>query len=66
MLRYLKETRTYGLTYMRADADTGDDVKVWAYSDADYTNCLYTSRSVTGFVLQLNIRFKSKTQKADM
>jgi hypothetical protein len=40
---------------------------VCAYSDADHANCPNTSRSVTGFVLQINgwsFRFKSKTQKA--
>ena len=67
VLRYLKETRTFGLIYKREEAVPNNEWMVCAYSDADHANCPNTSRSVTGFVLQINgwsFRFKSKTQKS--
>ena len=48
VLRYLKETRTFGL---REKAVPRNEWMVGAYSDADHANCPNTSRSVTGFVL---------------
>ena len=54
VLRCLKETRTFGLSYLREEAVPRNELMVWAYNDADYANCPNTSRSVTGFVLQLN------------
>ena len=67
VLRYLNGTRTFSLCYGRDEAIPRDELRVFAYSDAEHANCPDTSRSVTGFVLQLNgwsFRFKSKTQKA--
>jgi hypothetical protein len=50
--RYLKDTRTMGITYgARENPDTTDNdisfVKV--YSDADWTGDTFTSRSISGY-----------------
>ena len=67
MLSNLKGTRVFGLCYLREEAVPRNERMVWAYSDADHANCSNTSRSVTGFVLQLNewsFGFNRKAQKA--
>ena len=54
VLRYFEETRIFGLCYLRKEAVARKKLMVWAYSDSDHANGPNTSRSVTGFVLQLN------------
>lgn len=45
VLRYLKETRNYCITYKKGDED------LFVHSDADYGNCKESRRSYTGFVV---------------
>ena len=44
VLRYLEETSTFGLCYLREEAVPRNELIVWAYSDADLANCPNTSR----------------------
>ncbi|KAE9058730.1 hypothetical protein PF010_g30891 [Phytophthora fragariae] len=60
-IRYLLGTKNYGLVYRPADTSP----LLTAFADADHAMCADTSRSNTGFVLQLNgcaWMWKSKQQ----
>lgn len=46
IMRYLKGTTTFGVTYGR----TADNSRIIAYSDADHGGCTMTGRSTTGIV----------------
>ncbi|KAE8965239.1 hypothetical protein PR001_g28792 [Phytophthora rubi] len=67
VLQYLKATRTFGLVYRLRDAAPRRGLQLQAFSDADHANCPETSRSVTGYILQLNgfsVGFRSKMQRS--
>ncbi|POM70483.1 Hypothetical protein PHPALM_13066 [Phytophthora palmivora] len=66
VLQYLRGTRNHGLVYRKSDAESAIKLQLCAYSDADHANCPDTSRSISGYVLQLgnwSFGFKSKKQK---
>ncbi|POM74659.1 Uncharacterized protein PHPALM_8350, partial [Phytophthora palmivora] len=66
VLQYLRGTRNHGLVYRKSDAESAIKLQLCAYSDTDHANCPDTSRSISGYVLQLgnwSFGFKSKTQK---
>ncbi|KAE8896230.1 hypothetical protein PF003_g19948 [Phytophthora fragariae] len=66
VLQYLKATRTFGVVYRLRDAAPRRGLQLQAFSDADHANCPETSRSVTGYILQLNgfsVGFRSKMQR---
>ena len=48
VMRYLKGTMDYMLTYRRSD-----QLEVIAYSDADFSGCLDTRKSTTGYIFLL-------------
>ena len=48
VLRYLKATRTYGLTLGGKNT-----LALTGYSDSDYANCMDTSRSIGGYCFTL-------------
>lgn len=50
ILRYLKGTRNYGITF----GNSGSYTSVTGFTDADYAGCLETRRSRSGFVFLLN------------
>jgi hypothetical protein len=63
VLRYLKGTAHYGLTYTR----TSDGNFLSSYADADWAACTDTRRSYSGYLLMLNggaISWKSQQQKS--
>jgi hypothetical protein len=62
VLRYLKGTANYGLTYTR---DLANPNRLIAYADADWATCPETRKSVSAFVVMLNgaaVAWKSKKQ----
>jgi hypothetical protein len=64
VLRYLRGTTNYGLTYTR---DLANPNRLIAYADADWATCPETRRSVSAFVVMLNgaaVAWKSKKQGA--
>lgn len=60
-LAYLKHTKSYGLTFNKSSTKN----LLQAYSDADWTSCPQTRRSVSGFLVVWNnnlISWKSRKQ----
>jgi hypothetical protein len=47
-LRYIQGTKSLMLTYERSD-----NLKIVGYSDSDFTGCLNTDRSISGYVFKL-------------
>ena len=45
VMRYLKKTRDYMLTYRKSDS-----LEIIGYSDSDFSGCQDTSRSTSGYV----------------
>ncbi|KAE8911626.1 hypothetical protein PF003_g4602 [Phytophthora fragariae] len=63
VLRYLKATSEFGLLM---NVTTGDEVRVAAYSDADYANDPVDRRSVSGYVTTLDgnvVSYASRKQE---
>ncbi|KAE9276578.1 hypothetical protein PR003_g29026, partial [Phytophthora rubi] len=63
VLRYLKATSDFGLLM---NVTTGDEVRVAAYSDADYANDPVDRRSVSGYVTTLDgnvVSYASRKQE---
>lgn len=63
ILRYLKSTSNYSITYFRDSSTTSHYIR--AYTDADYAGDLNTAKSTTGFIFYLAngpISWKSKLQ----
>lgn len=52
VLRYLKGTKDIKITYTDASRPTKHDPEI--YSDADFSQCPETSRSVTGYLIKVN------------
>ena len=48
VMRYLKRTKYYMLTYKRSD-----QLKITRYSDLDFTGCLDSLRSTLGYIFML-------------
>ncbi|GKA97570.1 putative RNA-directed DNA polymerase [Tanacetum coccineum] len=64
VLRYLRGTKEYKLTYTRSD-----NLEVIGYSDSDFAKCKDTSRSTLGYIFMLSggpISWKSKKQVLTM
>ena len=62
VLRYLKGTRTLGITYTRSNQDPN---RLIAFADADWAACTETRRSVSGFICLLNggaVQWRSRQQ----
>ena len=63
ILKYLKGTKTQGLTYRRQQGKLTNTMV--AYADSDHAACRETKRSVTGYVVLLNgaaVAWQSKRQ----
>ncbi|XP_068640914.1 secreted RxLR effector protein 161-like [Aristolochia californica] len=59
VMRYLKRTKSYALTYQ------ADKLELIGYSDLDYQGCIDTRKSTFGFIFMLGggaISWKSKKQ----
>nr|GEW16125.1 chaperone protein DnaJ 15-like [Tanacetum cinerariifolium] len=64
VLRYLRGTKEYKLTYTRSD-----NLEVIGYLDLDFAKCKYTSRSTSRYIFMLSgrpISWKSKKQVLTM
>lgn len=61
ILRYLAGTITYSLCFIKSG-----NWNLYAYTDADFANCLISRKSITGFVIKLGndtINWESRKQK---
>lgn len=62
ILRYLKQTKDYGLKFLKS---RDSNVQLSAYVDADFANDITDRKSVSGFVVKMNmnvIDWKTKKQ----
>ena len=67
LMRYIKGTESFGLTYRRPIATGGIEKanQLWGYVDSDWAGCPDSRKSTSGYVLMLNgaaISWKSKKQ----
>jgi hypothetical protein len=67
LMRYIKGTRNFGLTYCLPNGSGSEDKPnlLWGYVDSDWAGCPDSRRSTSGYVLMMNgaaVSWKSKRQ----